>query len=132
MGMVIHKMKDMIADYMENGFLDNIIDMFKYDRNLFSFLPHLMADERTKVRLGTVALVEVLKEKYPAEIINAIPQIADLLKSLNPTIRADAAYLLGIIGDKSCLPYLILALSDEHALVREIAKEACYEVQKQV
>jgi hypothetical protein len=29
-------MKTMIADYMEKGFLDNIIDMFKHDKSLMN------------------------------------------------------------------------------------------------
>lgn len=117
-------MKNMLADYMENGFLDNIIDMFKHDKSLFSFLPHLMADERGRVRMGTAALVETLKDDFNEEFIKAIPDIASLLKSQNPTIRADAAYLLQVIGHRDGLPYLKEALNDANPLVRETISEA--------
>ena len=116
-------MKIMIADYMENGFLENIIALFKQDKNMFPVLGHLISDERGRVRVGAVALVETLKEKYLEEIITAIPEIAKGLESPNPTIRADAAYLLGIIGHRNALPYLSTALTDENPLIKETVEE---------
>jgi hypothetical protein len=115
--------KEMIADYMESGFLNDIIDMFKNDRRLFAFLGDLIADERGRVRLGTVALVEDLREAYTGEVIEAIPAIAEGLKAANPVVRADAAYLLGVINHKDALPYLARAVNDENALVREAVEE---------
>ena len=115
--------KEMIADYMENGFLNDIIDMFKNDRRLFTFLGNLIADKRGRVRLGTVALVEDLREIYPAEVVRAIPDIAESLKAVNPIIRADAAYLLGVINHTDAMPYLSEAVNDENALVREAVEE---------
>jgi len=119
-------MKKMIADYMENGFLENIMDMFKYDRTLYPLIGELMADERGRVRLGTVALVEILKKKYLNEVLTAIPGIAKLLKDSNPTIRGDAAYLLGIIGHKDAMSFLSEAFNseDENDIVKEIIKES--------
>ena len=67
----------MIADHMEAGFLENIIDMFKHDRSLFSHLGHLINDGRGRVRMGAVALAETLKDGYPDEIVKAIPSIAE-------------------------------------------------------
>lgn len=116
-------MKTMIADYMESGFLENIIDMFKHDKSLFSLLGHLIADERGRVRLGTVALVEDLREEYTDEVVEAVPYIAKNLKDPNPTIRADAAYLLGTIGHRDALSYLSEAVNDEDVLVREMIKD---------
>jgi HEAT repeat protein len=118
----------MIADYMEGGFLENIIDMFKHDRSLYSLLHHLMSDERGRVRLGAVALIETLKDEHYEDIVKIIPSIAALLKDPNPTIRADAAYLLGIIGHKDALPYLEEAQKDEIAPVRQVISEAIEEL----
>src|SRR3972149_9119751 len=120
--------KTMIADYMEKGFLENIIDMFKHDRSLYPLIGDLMTDERVRVRLGISALVETLAEKDPDTIVNSIPGIAGLFKGKNPTIRGDAAYLLGIIGHPDALPYLENVLEDENADVREIAREAIEEI----
>jgi hypothetical protein len=123
-------MKDIIADYMENGFLENIVDMFKYDRSLYPLIGELMADERGRVRLGTVALVEILKKKYFDDILTAIPGIAKLLKNPDPTIRCDAAYLLGIIGHKDAIPFLSEASNDEeNDAVEEIIRESIERIQ---
>jgi HEAT repeat protein len=122
-------MRKMIADHMEGGFLENIIDMFKHDRGLYSLVPHLMADERGRVRLGTVALIEALREIHQDEIIGIIPKIAPLLRHHNPTIRADAAYLLGIIGHRDAIPYLKGAEGDENGLVGEIIRESLEELE---
>lgn len=122
-------MRQMIADHMEGGFLENIIDMFKHDRGLYSLVPHLMADERGRVRLGTVALIEALRDAHREEIIGTIPGIAALLKHPNPTIRADAAYLLGVIGHRDAIPYLREAEGDENGLVGQIVRESLEELQ---
>lgn len=114
----------MVADYMENGFLENIIDMFKHDKSYYPFIGNLLGDERMGVRIGTVALVEFLKSDDINNIILAIPGIAKLLDNPNATIRGDAAYLLGIIGHNNALKFLEDALDDENELVRETVKEA--------
>ena len=118
-------MKKMIADYMEQGFLENILDMFRHDVSLFPLISNLMGDERGKVRIGTVALVEILKHNHCSDIVPALHNIAKLLNHPNPTIRGDAAYLLGIIGHADALPYLLEALhNDEEQVVKESIKES--------
>ncbi len=121
-------MKTMIADYMEKGFLENIIDMFKHDRSLYPLIGDLMTDERMRVRLGMSALVETLAKEDPENILISIPAIAALLKNENPTIRGDGVYLLGIIGHSDAVPFLIEALEDENIDVREFAREAIEEI----
>jgi HEAT repeat protein len=121
-------MKKMIADYMEKGYLENIVDMFRQDKSLYSLIADLLGDERGRVRLGTVALVETLQKEDRANIIAAIPSIAAVMKGENPTIRGDAAYVLGIIGHRDALPFLEDALTDEHGLVTESAAEAINEI----
>jgi hypothetical protein len=119
-------MKKMIADYMETGFLENIIDMFKHDRRLFPLISDLMGDDRGRVRLGTVALVESMIHTHYSDILTSLTGIFNLLKHPNPTIRGDAAYLLGIIGHPDALPHLYNALnnSKEDKLVVEAIKES--------
>ncbi|RJQ56972.1 MAG: HEAT repeat domain-containing protein [Nitrospiraceae bacterium] len=117
-------MKKLIADYMENGFLENIIDMFKYDKKLFPLIGDMLEDERSRVRLGAVALVETLMPEHGGDIRTAIPGIAKALKNPGPTIRGDAAYLLGLIGHEEALPFLSDAIDDEHEMVKETVIEA--------
>jgi len=123
-------MERLIADYMEIGFLENIIAIFKRDRRLFSLLGHLIGDERMRVRIGTVALVEALKEECLDEIVKAIPDIAKNLEDPNPTIRADTAYLLGKIGHIYALPFLSKAINDENLLVKEIIEDTMAELSR--
>jgi HEAT repeats len=117
-------MKTMIADHMERGFLDNIIDMFKHDTSLYAYLGDLMKDERIRVRLGISVLVETLKIEDSENITKAIPYILPLLKDENPVLRGDAAYLLEIIGHPDAVPFLRGMAEDEDANVRMIAEEA--------
>ena len=120
--------KKIIVDYMEKGFLENIIDMFKHDANLYSFVGDLVKDERFSVRIGISALIETLKIKDAENISKAMPSIIPLLKDQNPTIRCDVAYLLGVIGNKDALLFLREAAEDEDSYVRIIAKEAIEEI----
>lgn len=123
-------LQKMIADYMENGFLENIIDMFKHDQGLYTHIGDLIKDERIVVRLGISALVETLKMEDPENISQAIPYILPLLKNQNPVIRGDAAYVLGVIGHKDSIPFLEEATIDENTDVGIIAREAIEEIKK--
>lgn len=117
-------MLKMITDYMEGGLLENIIDMFKHDKSLYPLIGNMLEDERGRVRLGTVALVEHLRATDFDNILTAIPGIARLLKNPNPTIRGDAAYVLGIIGHRDALPFLQEAVRDENEMARKIIEES--------
>jgi len=117
-------MKKMIADYMENGFLENIVDMFRHDKSLYTTIGDMLVDERSRVRLGAVALVEILMTEDINNILKALPGIVEALHNPHPTIRGDAAYLLGIIGHENALPFLLEAVNDENELVRETAIES--------
>jgi HEAT repeats len=120
----------MIADYMEKGFLENIIDMFKHDRTLYPLIGELMTDERMRVRLGITALVETLAKEDPDHIALSVRGIAGLMENENPTIRGDAAYLLGIIGHRDALPFLSELLGDRNPDVEQAAREAMEEIRK--
>ncbi len=122
-------LKTMIADYMEKGFLENIIDMFKHDASLYTYIGELMKDERLVVRIGISALLDTLKTEDPGNISKAIPSIMPLLKDKNPVLRSDAAYFLGMIGNKDVLAFLKETAKDEDDNVRIIAKEAIEEIE---
>ena len=123
------ELKVMIADYMEKGFLENIIDMFKHDAQLYDYIGDLMKDDRLRVRIGIAALVETLVLEDPEHIPKAILSIACLLKDQNPVMRCDAAYLLGVIRHRDSLPFLREATNDEDTNVNTIAKEAIEEIE---
>jgi len=125
-------LKTMIADHMEKGFLENIIDMFKHDMSLYAYVGDLVKDERIRVRIGVTALVETLKKEDPENVPKALSFILPLLRDQNPVIRSDAAYLLGMIGHGDALPFLQEATKGEDANVRVIAKEAIEEIESKL
>jgi len=122
-------MQKMIAEYMENGCLDNIIDMFKYDKTLYDYIPGLMTDERLRVRIGTIALLETLKKEDAESIGKAIQPLIPLLKDENPRIRGDVAYVLGLIGDRETIPVLEQLINNEDPNVVIIVQEAIEDIQ---
>lgn len=126
-----NELRKMIADYMEKGFLENIIDMFRHDSDLYYMIAYLMRDERIRVRLGVTALVETLSEK-DGNLKKAIPNLIENLKNESPTIRGDSAYLLGIIGGKESIPYLIPLLNDPVSNVREIVQESISDIRRRI
>ena len=121
-------LKTMLADYMENGLLDNIIDMFKHDQSLYAYIGDLITDERIRVRIGATALVESLRKEDPENVKKAIPHLLPLLKAETPVIRGDAAYLLGVIGNRDVVPFLNEIINDADTNVRMIAEEAIEDI----
>jgi HEAT repeat protein len=122
-------LKKMIADYMEGGFLDNIIDMFRQDGNLYAYVGELLTDERMRVRIGITALLETLKTEDTKNVSKAVPYILPLLQNQNPVIRGDAAYLIGLIGNSEDIPALQQLIEDENENVRSIVSEAIHDIQ---
>jgi len=118
------EMRDMPIDYMGRGFLDNIIDLCKQDFSVLRFLPDMLGVENIRVRLGATALVEELVLQFRNELRVAVPGLIKLLKHENPTIRGDAASVLGMIKDQTAADALHMSLQDDHPVVREAALEA--------
>lgn len=122
-------LRQMIADYMENGFLENIIDMFRHDSSLYPLLGTLIQDERVRVRIGVTALVEELAGLDAGHIHEAVPALLRTLEHTEPFIRGDAANLLGIIGDRAALPFLERVSSeDQDPNVRLLSAEAVQDI----
>ncbi len=114
----------MLVEYMGRGFLDNIIALFKQDAAMYPFIAAMLADDNIRVRLGATALIEELASEHQTELKAAVPGIIALLRHENPTIRGDAASVLGVIKDERAREALEASLQDSHAGVREAAAEA--------
>jgi HEAT repeat protein len=123
-----HEMKNMLIEYMGNGFLDNIIALFKQDRSLYRFIADMLGDGNLRVRLGTVALVEELAPEHGSDLRAAVPGLINLLNHGNPAIRGDAASVLGTIKDRSARAALEACLQDGHPGVREAARDALADI----
>ncbi len=120
--------EDMVADYMEAGFLDNIVEMLRRNYAPFTLIPHLMNDERSRVRMGAVALIETLADEFPEEISALVPDVARTLQSPVPNVRGDGAYALGIIRDPRGLPFLEAARDEPVEPVRLVIEETITEL----
>ena len=119
----------MLRDYMEKGFLENIIDMFRQDPSLWAHVPEMITDERSRVRIGTVALVETMASSQPDHALRALPDIALKLSHPEPTIRGDVVFLLSGMGIPEVLSYLEQALEEEeHPVVRNEMEETVKEL----
>lgn len=125
------ELKQMVLDHMELGLLENIIDMFRADLTLFPMIADMLQDERMRVRLGATALVEELHATHPAQLVEQIPIFGELLKFQNPTVRGDAAYVLGLLKNDKAIPYLEAASEDENESVREVVLEALADIRGQ-
>ncbi len=123
-------MASMIADYMERGFLENIIDMFIHDSGLYELIGELILDERVRVRIGVTALMEELRVKDSGNISRALPNLLPLVDHGDPVVRGDSSNLIGIIGDERALPSLEKLLADENKNVRIITGEAIEEIRR--
>ncbi len=122
------EMRDMLIEYMGRGFLDNIAALFRQEPELARFIPDMISQENLGVRLGTTALVEELSLGYRPVLRHAVPGLIGLLGNGNPTVRGDAASLLGTIGDRSTKGPLEALLGDPNAAVREVARLALEEL----
>ncbi|MGB9736459.1 MAG: HEAT repeat domain-containing protein [bacterium] len=118
------EMKEMLITYMEKGFLENIIDMFRDDPSLVRFIPDMIRADNLKIRIGVVALVQELSQALSKELEQIIPSLVELLKDRNPVLRGDIAYMLSLIKSPSSLLVLKSLCCDENPDVREIALEA--------
>lgn len=121
-------MKEMLVDYMGRGFLDNIIALFKQDSTLYSFIADMLGSDNIRVRLGATALVEELVKEHRWELRAAVPGLIGLLHHENPTIRGDAASVLGIIKDKEAVHALRESLKDRNPGVRDAARDSLSEM----
>ncbi len=121
--------RSMLIEYMGKGFLENIIALMKQDTSAIRFIGAMLGDDAIVVRLGTTALVEELVKDRRKVLVAAVPGLVELLGHKNPTIRGDAANVLGIIGHASALGPLRELADDDNPAVREIAREAMREIE---
>jgi hypothetical protein len=114
----------MLIEYMGKGFLENIIALFKQEPELARFIPDMLRQENVGVRLGTTALVEEMAGAHDQVLLRAVPGLIGLLEHENPTVRGDAAYVLGVMRAPAAREPLAALQNDENPAVREIASEA--------
>jgi HEAT repeat protein len=124
------ELRAMLIDYMSRGFLENIIALIKQEPAMVRFIPDLAGDDAIMVRLGATALVEELVKGHRQILEGAVTGLVKLLDNGNPTIRGDAANILGIIGGRTALDALTNLRADEHPNVRAIVQDILQEIDR--
>ncbi len=120
--------REMLLDYMENGFLDNLIDLFRHQPACIPIVVDMIIDERIRVRLGATALIEELTITHSEHILKLIPAIGNLLNHESPVVRGDCAYILGMLKSAESLSYLEQHRDEQNPIVLEIIEEAIQEI----
>ena len=122
--------RQMVFDFINRGFLENIVSLVKQEPDLIQLIPEMVQDERIRVRLGAVTLLEDLFEWKPGLVYQLIPSIGTLLDHENPTIRGDAASALEIILHPESLRLLKEHMNEPNPQVREVILEAIDTLEK--
>lgn len=118
------EMVTVIADFLEQGYVDNIIAMFKSDPRHYALVGRILRDERFAVRLGLAVLFEELAHTRPKEVEQAVPVLLPLLSPAEPAyVRGEAATILGLIGTEQARKALEPLVNDEDPQVAEIARD---------
>jgi len=112
-----------IGDFLEQGFVENIVSMFKADAGYYRFVGDLLRDERFRVRMGVAVLFEWLIEERPEQVELAIPFLEPVLEEADAYMRGDTLTVLGIIGSERALDLVREKLSDSDPQVVEIAQD---------
>ena len=114
------ELKKVIADFLDQGHVDNIVAMFRHDPKYYGWTGELLADERFSVRLGVAVLFEELRASQPEKIGLAIPSLLTLLESNQPLLRGEAVSLLAVIGGKEAESHIRRLEADPSPQVREM------------
>ncbi|MBI4792233.1 MAG: HEAT repeat domain-containing protein [Deltaproteobacteria bacterium] len=117
------EMVQTIADFIELGHVENIVSMFKQEKDYYQYTGQLIRDERFMVRMGLAVLFEELVAARPQDVLLAVPSLLPVLQEEKPYLRGDAATLLGIIGTEEAREQIRKLLNDPDAQVKEIAED---------
>ncbi|WP_457577601.1 HEAT repeat domain-containing protein [Desulfomarina sp.] len=114
------ELKKVIADFLDQGHVENIIAMFRREPSYYAWTGDLLLDDRFSVRLGLSVLFEELAKLQPQKTVLAIPSLIQVLANPEPLLRGEAVSLLGIIGTKEAIAHVRLLENDENPQVREM------------
>lgn len=119
------QLREVIADFLDMGHIDNIISMFKQDPSCLLLSGALIQDERFKVRMGVAVLFEELVAIMPhKELDAAVPSLLAAMQHEASYVRGDAAHVLSTIKSSNALRALAGFQHDPDPQIAEIACEA--------
>ena len=112
-----------IADFLEMGHVQNIVEMFKQETRYYEWVGQLLSDERFAVRLGVSVLFEYLIEERPDDIRLAIPSLARALTHETTWVRGEAVSVLSIIGSQEAMSLIKSMEQDPDPQVADMARD---------
>ena len=112
-----------IADFLEMGYVENIVAMFKQESLYYEWVGELIKDERFAVRLGVSVLFEYLVEDCPDKIDLAIPSLAQALQHQQARVRGEALSVLAIIATDKALDQVKTMTKDPDPEIADLARE---------
>jgi len=112
-----------IADFLEMGHVQNIVEMFKQETRYYQWVGQLLSDERFAVRLGVSVLFEYLIEERPDDIRLAIPSLARALTHETTWVRGEAVSVLSIIGSQEAMSLIKSMEQDPDPQVADMARD---------
>jgi hypothetical protein len=116
------ELKKVIADFLDQGHVENIVAMFRRDPIYYTWTGDLLRDERLSVRIGISVLFEELYLIQPEKLALATPSLAQLLDSENPQLRGEAVSILGIINTTETLLLVRSMQNDPNPQVQEMVQ----------
>jgi hypothetical protein len=119
-----------IADFLEMGYVENIVAMFKQEPRYYQWTGDLLRDERFAVRLGVSVLFEYLVEERPEQIELAVPSLARALRHKASWTRGEAVSVLAIINSSESRALIKTMIDDPAPEVADIAREILAEGQQ--
>lgn len=121
------ELKKVIADFLEMGHVDNIVEMFKRGVSSDPRVAELLNDEWFSVRLGLSVPFQELKRHCPDDFEGTVSSLCWVLDSSPGYVLGDAINILGIIGTSAALGCVEKALDDDSPQVREVAMDVLEE-----
>ncbi len=112
-----------IADFLEMGYVENIVAMFRQESRYYQWIGDLLTDERFAVRLGVSVLFEYLLEERPEELALALPSLTKALQHEAGWVRGEAVSVLAMVPGAEALALVRTMLDDTDDQVAAIARE---------
>lgn len=118
-----------LFEQLKNGQLDDVTELLDRDKSLLPDLIALLNEKEVpmSVRIGVSAILEGLQDE-PSVLNDILPDLLKLSGSADETTRADACHFLSLLGSDEAKERLRQCISDESAMVREIAEESIAEL----
>jgi len=121
------ELRTVIADFLEMGYVENIVAMFKQDPRYYRWTGDLLTDERFAVRLGVSVLFEYLVDERPNDVYLALPSLGRALSHKAPWVRGEAVSVLAIIGGDEALALVKTVEHDPAPEVADVARDVLSE-----